>query len=132
VDAVSRLRFDEGRFVSYRTAIRSSFDREIAAAHEERVLNSREEFRRLERAHVLGQAVTTLHVAAHVAMLRWAFRERDYREALGQIVRIFGAASKTALGWIPAGNTGGANVSPFRSMPIADDLSADILRARSR
>jgi hypothetical protein len=65
-------------------------------------------------------------------MFRWALRQRDCGEMFGQIVRIIGAVTKTALGWVPAGNTGGANVSPFRSMPIADDLSADISRARSR
>jgi Protein of unknown function (DUF3703) len=117
--------------VSYRVRIQASFDREMAAARGARIVSASEEFRRLERAHVLGQAATALHVTAHVAMLRWAVRQGDYRELLGQIVRVAGAITKTALGWIPSGNTGGANVSPFRSMPIADDLAADILRARA-
>lgn len=81
-----------------------------------------ESFRRLERAHVLGQASTVLHVRVHTQMLMWAIRHRIGREVVGQLVRIVGAATKTALGWVPVGNTGGSNVSPFLVMPIPDDL----------
>jgi len=89
-------------------------------------------FRHLERAHVLGQSSTRRHVAVHARMLMWAWRRRDFREALGQIVRIVGAATKTAIGPIPAGNTGGANVSPFKPMPIAPDLARIIADASQK
>ena len=83
-------------------------------------------FSHLERAHVLGQASTREHVRAHWHMLLWAVRQRSRREAAGQIFRIIGAASKTALRLVPEGNTGGANVSPFRRMPIPDELAGII------
>ncbi|MEO5858915.1 MAG: DUF3703 domain-containing protein, partial [Pyrinomonadaceae bacterium] len=58
-------------------------------------------------------------------------RTGDKREIAGQALRIAGAATKTPLGIYPAGNTGGANVSPIRPMPIADDLQ-EILRAAKK
>ena len=66
-----------------------------------------------ERAHVLGQRSTALHVLAHLRMARWAFHQKDMAELRGQLMRIIGAATKTVFGWVPTGNTGGANVSPF-------------------
>ncbi|RIV89033.1 DUF3703 domain-containing protein [Aurantiacibacter zhengii] len=87
-------------------------------------------FARLERAHILSQYSTRDHVAVHVAMLCWAWRQGSGREMFGQVVRIIGAATKTAVGWIPEGNTGGAEVSPFRPMPVPDDLAAIIARSR--
>jgi hypothetical protein len=87
-------------------------------------------FAHLERAHILSQYSTGDHVRVHIAMLRWAVIQRDIREGLGQIVRIIGAATKTAIGLIPEGNTGGANVSPIRPMPVPADLASIIAAAR--
>lgn len=87
-------------------------------------------FAHLERAHVLGQASTVEHVRVHAAMLRWALRHHDGVEALGQVWRIAGAATKTALGWVPSGNTGGARVSGFRRMDVGADLQCLIDAAR--
>lgn len=80
-------------------------------------------FHKLERAHVLSQASTLEHVRVHWHMLMWGVRQRSVREIAGQIVRIVGAATKTAVGLVPAGNTGGANVSPFKPMPVPADLA---------
>ena len=80
-----------------------------------------EAFRRFERAHILGQRSTRLHVRAHVGMLRVARRRGDKRELVGQLKRIAAAALFSRI-WVPAGNTGGANVSALRKMPIPDDL----------
>jgi hypothetical protein len=55
-------------------------------------------------------------------MLLWAVRHRILREAAGQVLRIVGAATKTALGLVPNGNTGGSNISPFKPLPIPVDL----------
>lgn len=88
-------------------------------------------FHHLERAHVLGQASTVQHVRVHVQMLLWALRHRVAREVRGQVLRIVGAATKTAFGWVPTGNTGGANVSPFRPLPIPPDLQRVLTDARS-
>ena len=87
-------------------------------------------FAHLERAHVLGQASTFHHVRVHVRMLLWALRHRAAREARGQVLRIVGAATKTALGWIPRGNTGGADISPFKPLPVPADLERVISDAR--
>lgn len=88
-------------------------------------------FAHLERAHVLGQASTLQHVRVHWRMLRFGMRRRDTRECLGQLLRIGGAATKTAFGLVPDGNTGGSNLSPFRRMPIAPELEARIDQARA-
>ncbi|MGH1359881.1 MAG: DUF3703 domain-containing protein [Burkholderiaceae bacterium] len=93
---------------------------------------SKESFAHLERAHVLGQASTSQHIRAHWHMLVWAWRERNAHEAAGQMLRLVGAATKTAVGLVPAGNTGGANVSPFKRLPLAPDLEALIIRAKSQ
>lgn len=88
-------------------------------------------FARLERAHVLGQAATFHHVRVHVRMLLWALRHRAAKEARGQVLRIVGAATKTALGWIPNGNSGGANIGPFTPLPVPPDLRRLIAAARA-
>jgi hypothetical protein len=113
---------------SFRRNIEPAFRRELSAS--KTAADKKTEFAHLERAHVLAQASTVLHVVAHVRMAAWALRERDLRELRGQLFRIVGAATKTALGWIPSGNTGGANVSPFKPLPIPTDLASEIESAR--
>lgn len=107
----------------FRTRIRPSVEAELGAA---RVAAEQGDltraFARLERAHVLGQASTLLHVRVHWNMLVWGLSQRSAREVLGQILRLVGAATKTPLGLVPTGNTGGANVSPLRRMAIAPEL----------
>ncbi len=88
-------------------------------------------FHHLERAHVLGQASAYYHTRVHVLMLKYGIKMRDMRETAGQLLRIAGAATKTPLGIYPKGNTGGANVSPIKPMPVPDDL-AEILREAGR
>ena len=87
-------------------------------------------FEHLENAHVLGQASTWWHVKVHFLMLLWAIRHSKTRESIGQVLRIFGAATKTVFGWVPQGNTGGANVSPFASIPISPELAKKIEKAQ--
>ena len=111
--------------------IRPGVERELEAARVARRLgNAATAFSRLERAHVLGQASTLLHVRVHWEMLLWGLRERSAREAFGQALRIAGAAILTPFGLVPGGNTGGANVSPFAPMPIPSDLQRVIDAAR--
>lgn len=88
-------------------------------------------FKRLERAHVLGQASTRQHVRVHWQMLRWAVRQRQPREFAAQVLRMIGAAILTAVGLVPEGNTGGANVGPFRRLPIPTELADIIASVRS-
>lgn len=81
--------------------------------------------------HVVGQESTYWHVKAHLLMLAWACRNYRQKELLGQLFRIVGAATKTAIGLVPKGNTGGANVSPFKTMPVSAELDEIINTARS-
>jgi hypothetical protein len=103
-----------------------------AAAAQEQAGNARASFDHLERAHVLGQASTVQHVRVHVQMLLWGLRRRAMREVVGQVLRIVGAATKTAIGWVPTGNTGGSNIHPFRPLPIPADLQKVLDEARNR
>lgn len=89
-------------------------------------------FAHLERAHVLGQASTREHVRVHWRMLLWGLEQRQAREVAGQVFRIVGAATKTGVGLVPAGNTGGSNISPFQRLPVPDDLQACIEHAKER
>jgi len=89
------------------------------------------EFRHLENAHVIGQESTYWHVTVHALMLRWAIRNSQPKECFGQTFRILGAATKTAIGLVPEGNTGGANVSPFRVMPIKPEHQMVISNAKT-
>jgi len=112
--------------------IRPYVDAELAAArHAERAGDAAAAFAHLQRAHVLGQASTLHHVRVHWRMLGWGWRQRRRRECLGQLLRIAGAATKTAFGLVPAGNTGGTDVSPFRPLPVPPDLARLIEHARS-
>ena len=87
-------------------------------------------FTHLERAHVLGQASTSHHVRVHWRMFLWGLQQRNAKECLGQLLRIVGAATKTAFGLVPHGNTGGANVSPFKPMPLPPELEMRIQQVR--
>jgi hypothetical protein len=117
---------------NFARAIKPFVDAELQAAHAFEVAgDAQRSFAHLERAHVLGQLSTWQHVRVHWQMLRWGLRQRQLREVLGQILRIGGAASKTALGWVPAGNTGGSNISPLRALPVDPELAQHIARART-
>lgn len=117
---------------SFGVRIRSHVDAELTAATvAERAGDQSTSFRRLERAHVLSQGSTVQHVRVHLQMLMWGLRHGDVREVAGQVLRVIGAATKTWVGLVPRGNTGGSNVSAFKSLAIPDDLAALIGTARS-
>ncbi len=111
--------------------IRPRVLKELAAARAaDRRNDAVESFRHLERAHVLGQASTSLHVLVHARMLVWGWRQRQPREIAGQLWRLLAAATKTPIGLLPHGNTGGANVSGLQPMPIPSDLQRALDDAR--
>lgn len=112
--------------MSFSRNIRPFVDAELRAAR----ADAAGEFAHLERAHVLGQASTREHVRVHWRMLLWAVKRRDIREFLGQVIRLTGAATKTFIGFVPTGNTGGSNVSAVKPMPIDPELARIIERAR--
>ena len=112
--------------------IRPYVEAELALADRKQNQNSQKcAFSHLENAHVLGQASTRLHVKVHVQMLLWAVKQGNIGEFFGQLFRISGAATKTAFGLVPTGNTGGTNVSPFKVMPIKPELDRILKKARS-
>ena len=117
---------------SYYQQIKPYWDLEISSAKKSASTGDREEeFKHLERAHILGQNSTLLHTRTHILMLLWGIRQRNTQEVAGQIFRVFGALTKTIFGLIPSGNTGGSNVSPFKKMPVSPELQAIISTARS-
>jgi hypothetical protein len=105
--------------------LREGWAQERTAAREARQRGDVEaEWRHLERAHVLSQPMAVPHVQTHVAMLGYGLRRRDGHEIVGQLIRVIVAAPGTWTGRYPVGNTGGANVSALKPMPIPDDLQA--------
>lgn len=111
--------------------IRPYVESEILSAYQAEARGKLEvAFLHLERAHILGQTSTVEHVRVHCHMFLWGIRQRNVRETLGQLLRIVGAATGTAFGLVPKGNTGGTNVNSFKSMPIPPELAALIAKAR--
>lgn len=108
---------------AYATRIKPSVQKELDAARDaERRGHFFSAFQHLQRAHVLAQASTFLHVSIHLHMFRFAVRNGATGEAFGQVWRTITAAIFTVLKLVPKGNTGGTDVSGFRSMPVAEDL----------
>jgi hypothetical protein len=81
-------------------------------------------FRLLERAHILGQPWVVPHTVSHWLMLKVGWRRKDGREVRGQLMRLAAGGLLSLVGWLPEGNTGGADVSPVRPMPLPADLAA--------
>ena len=82
------------------------------------------EWAHLERAHILSQPLVAPHILTHLAMVSCGARRHDRREVAGQLLRLLLAGPGSITGRYPVGNTGGADVSPFRPMPIPEDLRA--------
>ena len=99
-----------------------AYRRELAEARAETLAgNAGVAFRHLERAHILSQRHTLQHVYVHWLMLRLAASTGAWREVIGQATRVVAAAIFSRI-WVPAGNTGRAQVSAMRPMPIPADL----------
>lgn len=112
-------------------ALRQTYERELTAALEQCTANQLDKaFAHLERAHILGQSFTLPHARVHWEMLKVGWARRDWTEIIGQIIRIVGSLLLTWL-WVPLGNTGGAHVSPFKSMPIPEEFH-ELLKHRWR
>ena len=78
-------------------------------------------FYHAERAHILGQAYVWPHFRSHWLMMRIGWQQGDYKQVTGQLPRLLASLFISKI-WVPAGNTGGVNVSPLRQMPIPEDL----------
>ena len=75
----------------------------------------------LLRAHIVSQRLTWQHVHVHWLMLKLGASIGDWREIRGQLSRIVAAAVFSRI-WVPVGNTGRANVSALKPMPMPEDL----------
>lgn len=105
-----------------------AYNREMRAATEAYAKDDLDKaFFHLERAHILGQSFTLPHTKAHWWMLKVGWKRRDFIEISGQIIRAMGALSFSRI-WVPVGNTGGTNVSPFRSMQIPEEFQSLLSR----
>lgn len=105
-------------------AHRTAYAAELAAAQGAIAAGRTEAaFAHLERAHILSQRHTAQHVFVHWRMLRLGASMGAWREVLGQATRMVAASIFSRI-WVPAGNTGRANVSAMKPMPIPDDLRA--------
>ncbi len=102
--------------------LREAYEAELATAITQyNTGDFRLAFSHLERAHILAQCFNVPHAQAHWWMLKIGWRRQDVVEITGQLPRILGALLFSSI-WVPKGNTGGARVPPFKSMPIPDDL----------
>jgi hypothetical protein len=116
---------DSSAAASARSTLLAAWSEERAAARSARGRGDvAGEWRHLERAHILSQPMAGAHVRTHLAMLTCALRRRQAREIAGQVMRLVLAAPGSWTGRYPVGNTGGADVSAFRPMPVPDDLRA--------
>src|SRR5512138_1793934 len=106
------------------SALRAAYDAELLAARRAAAeRNTEQAFQHLARAHILSQRFTWRHVHVHWLMLKLGASGGDSREVFGQMSRIVAATIFSRI-WVPAGNTGRANVSAVQPMPIPEDLRA--------
>jgi 7,8-dihydropterin-6-yl-methyl-4-(beta-D-ribofuranosyl)aminobenzene 5'-phosphate synthase len=104
-------------------ALAEAFNREMGAARAAWAAGHADvTFRLLERAHILGQRHLWPHILTHLWMLRVGWRHRDWREVFGQLLRLAATLPAALFGWVPVGNTGGANVSALRPMPVPPEF----------
>jgi hypothetical protein len=54
-------------------------------------------------------------------MLVAGWRQRDWREVVGQLPRMLASILFSRV-WVPLGNTGRARVSALKPMPVPEDL----------
>lgn len=106
-----------------RTELAVSFHKEMQAARMAWARNDLKAcFSYLERAHILGQRNLWSHFLTHAWMLRVGWRQRDYHEVFGQILRLVATVPGALIGWVPAGNTGGAKVPALKPMPLPPEF----------
>lgn len=100
-----------------------AFKAAMAEAGRHRAMgDAKSAFAALERAHVLGQLDFVPHLRVHWRMLGVGWSAGDWREVTGQVMRIALVPIGHLVGRLPVGNTGGANVSAFKPMPISPEL----------
>ncbi len=79
-------------------------------------------WKKLERAHIIGQPWAVEHTVSHWKMLLFAFKIKNTKEIIGQLPRLYIGGIKSFVGEIPTGNSGGSNVHPLKKMEIPQDI----------
>ena len=102
-----------------RTALLSALDAASAASS---AGDRKTMWTNLEDAHILSQPDAVAHVRVHIRMLAEGWRERDWLEVRGQVLRSLVAAPGSWTGRYPRGNTGRARVPATQPMPVRPDL----------
>ncbi|WP_163930820.1 DUF3703 domain-containing protein [Paraferrimonas sp. SM1919] len=102
--------------------LKNAFKKEIIYANDFYKIGCYElAFTYIERAHILGQSYVIPHFITHWWMFKIGLKTKNAKEVLGQIPRMIAAFLVSKI-WVPIGNTGGVNVSPFKPMPVPQDL----------
>jgi hypothetical protein len=83
----------------------------------------------LERAHIASQPWAWPHTRVHAAMLAAAWRQRDRREIVGQLVRLAVAGPGSLVDRYPPGNTGRSTMGLTEHGTVPADL-AELLPPR--
>lgn len=76
----------------------------------------------LERLHVLSQSSFKKHIFIHITMIDEAYNDKNIREFLGQLIRLFLVTPWHIFHRLPIGNIGTTRVSAFTPMEIPEDL----------
>lgn len=99
-----------------RAAFRTEADMYLA------LQTSEAKWKQLERLHIIGQSILSLHLKTHWLMLNLAIEEAKSTEILGQALRLVLVFPGHIFGKLPIGNVGTTRVSAFRPMEIPSDL----------
>ncbi len=106
-----------------KTRLKKAFDVEMALGKSHfSQKRYQEAFNCFERAHVLGQFHVLPHFYTHMWMFFIGLKTGNLNEIAGQLLRMPLGIVGSAVGKVPKGNTGGANVKLTSTMPIPDDL----------
>jgi len=82
----------------------------------------------LERAHILGQSYPFEHTFSHWLMLKFGLRQKNFKEVIGQLLRLVVGGWKSFIDHVPIGNTGGSDVPPLSRMKLPDDLEKILIQ----
>jgi hypothetical protein len=107
-------------------ARRQAYARELVLAAEA-IQHSRPvaAWQALEYAHVLGQLELRTHARVHGLMLRYAAKQRDTREAIGQLGRLLLTPIGHMTRRLPANNPGTTRTGVFAPRPWPQGLDPD-------
>jgi len=106
-----------------KSKLRAAFNHEMQQA---KAMFTKQYYRQcyyhLERGHILGQLNYIPHVITHYWMFKVGLKQADFREVLGQVVRMV-VSIFSLINLVPVGNTGRARVFLMKPMPIPSDLA---------